>query len=143
MAWSPQGGGGFAWARGLPEAWFLSFGRWEDKRTAMVYAKDFQDPRVLGNLLLPWPGDRDTVEFRDLAASQVWAGVRFASERWGGGQRRMGADLDSDDPGPRTSVSRTSGDGGRRGRGAVVESASGNDDPVSEESICSDEGSLS
>ena len=41
----------------------------------MAYAKDFQDPRVLGDLLLPWPGEGDTLEFRDLGASQVWAGV--------------------------------------------------------------------
>ena len=73
------------WARGPPEAWFLSFGRWEDKRTAMGYAKDFQDTRVLGDLLLAWPGEGDTLEFRDLAASQVWAGVQLASERLGGG----------------------------------------------------------
>ena len=79
MAWSPQGGGGgAAWARGLPEAWFLSFGRWDDKRMAMAYAKDFQDPRVLGDLIVPW-------QFRNLAASQVWAGVQFATERPGGG----------------------------------------------------------
>ena len=57
----------------------------EDKRTAMGYAKDFQDPRVLGDLLLPWPGEGDKLEFRDLAASQVWAGVPFASERLSGG----------------------------------------------------------
>ena len=74
-----------AWARGLPER------RWEDKRTAMAYAKDFEDPRVLGDLLPPWPGDGDTFEFRDLVASQVWAAVQFASERFGrGGQRRGG-----------------------------------------------------
>ena len=42
-----RGGAAAAWARGAPEACFLSFGRWEDKRTAMGYAKDFQDPRVL------------------------------------------------------------------------------------------------
>ena len=49
MARAPEGGrrGGM----GPPEAWFLSFGRWEDKHTAMGYAKDFQDPRVLGELL--------------------------------------------------------------------------------------------
>ena len=35
----------------------------------MAYAKDSQDPRVLGDLLLPWPGDGDTLEFWDLAAS--------------------------------------------------------------------------
>ena len=35
----------------------------------MAYAKDFQDPMVLGDLPLPWPGDGDTLEFRDLAAS--------------------------------------------------------------------------
>ena len=64
---------------------FLCFGRWEDKRTAMVYAKDFQDPRLLGDLSLPWPGDRDTLEFWDVAASQVWAGVQSATERLGGG----------------------------------------------------------
>ena len=34
-------------------------------------------------------------------------------------------------------------EGGRRGRGAVVESAYENDEPVSEESTCSNEGSLS
>ena len=79
MAWSPAGGGAAAaWARGPPEGWFLSWGRWEDKRTAVAYAKDFQDPRVLGDLLLPWPGEGDTLEFRDLGASQVWAGVQFA-----------------------------------------------------------------
>ena len=75
MAWSPHGGAAAAWSHGPLETWFLSFGRWEDKRTAMAYAKDFQDPRVLGDLLLPWLGDRDTLEFRDLAASQVWAEV--------------------------------------------------------------------
>ena len=85
------GGGATAWARGPPEAWFVSFGRWEDKRTAMVYAKDFQDPRVLADLLLPWPGDGDTLEFRDLAASQVWAGVQFATERLGGGPASHGS----------------------------------------------------
>ena len=85
-----SGGAAAAWARGPPEAWFLSFGRWEDKRTAMAYAKEFQDPRVLGDLGLPWPGDGDTLEFRDLAASQVWAGVQFATERLGGGGQRRG-----------------------------------------------------
>ena len=44
---------------------------------------------MLGDLIPPWPGDGDTLEFRDLAASQVWAGVQFATERLGGeGQRR-------------------------------------------------------
>ena len=132
------------WVRCPPEAWFLSFGRWEDKPTAMAYATDFQDPRVLGDVLPPWPGDGDTLEFRDLAAIQVWEGVQFATERLGGrGQRRMGAALDSDDPCPRAGVSRTSGEGGRRRRGADVESARGIGEPVSEESSCSDEGSLS
>ena len=56
----------------------------------MAYAKDFQDPRVLGDLLLPWPGEGDTLEFRDLAASQVWAGVQFATERLGGGSVARG-----------------------------------------------------
>ena len=70
---------------GLSEAWFLLFGWWEDKRTAMGYTKGFQDLRVLGGLLLPWPREGGKLEFRDLAASQVWAGVQFASERLGGG----------------------------------------------------------
>ena len=110
----------------------------------MAYDKDFQDPRVLGDLLLSWPGDGDTLEFRDLAATQVWEGVRFATERLGGrGQRRMGAALDSDDPGPQAGVSRTSGAGGPRRQGADMESGRGNGEPVSEESSCSDEGSLS
>ena len=77
-----------AWARGPPQASFLSIGRWEDKRTVMAYAKDFQDPRVLGDLLLPWPGEGDTLEFRDLAASQVWAEVHFALERLAGERQR-------------------------------------------------------
>ena len=85
-----RGGAAAAWARGPPGAWFLSFGRWEDKRTAMGYVKDFQDPRVLGDLLLPWPGKGGTLEFRDLAASQVWAGVQFASEWLGEGGGRGG-----------------------------------------------------
>ena len=76
--------------------WFLSFGRWEDKRTVMGYANDFQDPRVLGNLILPLPGEGDTLEFTDLAASQVWAGVHFALECLGGRRGRKGADIDSD-----------------------------------------------
>ena len=84
VARSPPGGAAAAWARGPPEAWFLSFGRWEDKRTAMAYAKDFHDPRVLGDLLLPWRGEGETLEFRGLGASQVWAGVQFATERLGG-----------------------------------------------------------
>ena len=65
------GGGAAAWARGPPEAWFLSFGRWEDKRTAMAYAKDFQDPRVVGDLLHLWPGDGDTLEFRGLVLRTI------------------------------------------------------------------------
>ena len=36
-----KGGAAASWARGPPEAFFLSFGRWEDKRTAMAYVKDF------------------------------------------------------------------------------------------------------
>ena len=132
MARSPPGGGAAAaWARGPPEAWFLSFGRWEDKRTAMAYAKDFQDPRVLGDLLLPWPGEGDTLEFRDMGASQVWAGVQFATERLGGGdQRHEGALLDSDESGPRVGVSRTSGADRRRSRGFVGEKAWGISEPV-------------
>ena len=61
----------------------------------------------------------------------------------GGGQQRMGADLDSDDLGPRTRVSRNSGEGGRRGRGAAMERAWENDEHASEETTSSDEGSLS
>ena len=41
-----------AWTRGPPEAWVLSFGRWEDKCTAMEYEEDFENPRVLGDLIL-------------------------------------------------------------------------------------------
>ena len=80
-----RGVGATAWASGPSEAWFLSFGRWEDKRTAMAHAKDFQDPRVLGDLLVQWPGGEDTLGFRDLAASEVWAGVQFATETLLGG----------------------------------------------------------
>ena len=76
----------------------------------MAYAKDFQDPRVLGDLLLPWPGEGDTLEFRDMGASQVWARVQFATERLGSGDRRReGAVLNSDEYGPRAGVSRASG----------------------------------
>ena len=83
-----RGGAAVAWACGSPKAWFLLFWQWEDKNTAMGYAKDFQDPQVLGNLILPWPGEGNKLEFRDLAASHVWAGVQFASERGEGGARR-------------------------------------------------------
>ena len=58
----------------------------EDKRTAMAYAKDFQDAKVLVDLIPLCPGDGGTLEFRDLAASQVWAGVQLATERLGGGR---------------------------------------------------------
>ena len=51
----------------------------------MANAKDFQDPRVLGDLIVPWPGGKDTLEFQDFAASGVWAGVHFATETMGGG----------------------------------------------------------
>ena len=143
MARSPPGGGAAAaWARGPPEAWFLSFGRWEDKRAAMAYAKDFHDPRVLGDLLLPWPGEGDTLEVRDLGASQVWAGVQFASERLGGGDRRReGAVLDSDESGARAGAPRASGAGSRQRRGLVGEKACGISEPVSGGSSCSDEES--
>ena len=139
------GGGGLRWRVARRKRGWLSFGRWEDKRTAMAYAKDFQDLRVLGDLILPWPGDGDALEFRDLAASQVWAGVQFATERLGGGggSGAGGADLDSDDLGPRTRVSRASGARGHKGRGAVVGSTGGNDEMVLEELTCLDEGSLS
>ena len=55
-----RGGAAAAWARGPLEAWFLLFGRWEDKRTAMGYMKEFQDP---GDLLLPLPEEGDTLGF--------------------------------------------------------------------------------
>ena len=137
-----RGGAAAAWARGPPEGWFLSWGRWEDKRTAMAYAKDFQDPRVLGGLLLPWPGEGDTLEFRDLGASQVWAGVQFASERLGGGDRRRkeGA-IDSDESCTRAGGPRASGAGSRQRRGLVGERAWGIGEPVSGESSCSDDES--
>ena len=48
--WHGHRRGGAAAARAHePEAWFLSFGRWDDKRTVMGFAKDFQGPRVLGD----------------------------------------------------------------------------------------------
>ena len=143
MARSPPGGAAAAWARGPPEAWFLSFRRWQDKRTAMAYAKDFQDPRVLGDLLLPWRGEGETLEFRGLGASQVWAGVQFATERLGGGDRRReGAVLDSDELGTRAGATRASGAGRRQRRGLVGEKAWGISEPVSGGSSCSDEESL-
>ena len=43
-----RGGAVAAWARRPPEAWFFSFGRWQDERTVMGDAKDFQDLSVLG-----------------------------------------------------------------------------------------------
>ena len=86
----------------------------------MAYAKNFQDPRVLGDLLLPWPGEGDTLEFRDLWASQVWAGVQFATWRLGGGDRhREGPVLDSDESGTRAGAPRASG-AGRRQRPILV-----------------------
>ena len=61
----------------------------------MRYTKDFQDPRVLGNLLLPWHGEGDKLEFRDVAASRVWArGWVCGGKAWWGQQH--GAVLDSD-----------------------------------------------
>ena len=65
-------GGGAPWRHRLagrrkPNSCCLGDG----KITAMGYAKDFQDPRVLGDLLLPWPGEGDQMEFRDMAAGQV------------------------------------------------------------------------
>ena len=58
-----RGGAAAAWVRGPPQAWFLFWGRWEHKATAMGYAKDFHDPRVLEGLLLPWPGKGGALEF--------------------------------------------------------------------------------
>ena len=66
-----RGGAAAAWARGPLQAWFLFWGRWDDKATAMGSAKDFQDPRVLEDLLLPWPGKGGALVFRDFSASQV------------------------------------------------------------------------
>ena len=108
----------------------------------MAYAKDFQDPRVLGDLLLPWPGEGDTLEFRDLGASQVWAGVQFASERLGGGERRRKeAAIDSDESCTRAGTRRASGAGSRRRRGLVGERAWGIGEPVSGGSSYSDDES--
>ena len=74
-------GGDAAWVRGPPQAWFLFWGRWEDKATAMGYAKDLQDPWVLEDLLLLWPEKGGALEFRELSASQVWSGAVFANDR--------------------------------------------------------------
>ena len=147
MAWSPQGGvAAAAWARGSPEAWFLSFGWREDKRTAMASAMDFQDPRVLGDLLLPWLGTGT------LWSSGTWHLARFGrrcnshprgleggvtAQREGGG-----ADLNSDDPGPPAGGSQSSGARVRMERSAVVGSVEGSDQRVSGESTCSDDGAL-
>ena len=86
------GQGGGCLGKGPPEAWFLFWGRREDKATAMGYTKDFQAPRVLGDLWLPWPGEGGSLSFKDLAASHVWLGAKFASKHLvrGGGARGGG-----------------------------------------------------
>ena len=65
---------------------------------AVGYAKDFSEPSVRGDLLLPRLGDGGKLDFRVWATSQVWAGVLFAPERLGDGRGRTGADIDSDAP---------------------------------------------
>ena len=113
-----RGGAAAAWARGPPQAWFLFWGSWEDKATAMGYAKDFQDPRVLEDLLLPWPGKGGALEFRDFSASQVWTGAVFANERLpDSGGRGTGVampDVPTSPPKPRR------GEGGKRVRAKVT-----------------------
>ena len=99
-----RGGAAAAWARGPPQAWFLFWGRWKDKATAMCYAKDFQDPRVLEDRLLPWPGKGGALEFRELSASQVWSGAVFATDRlrdsWGRGRGVATPDVPTSPPKP-------------------------------------------
>ena len=38
---------------GSPQPWFMWWGRWAHKATALWYANDFRNPRVLGELVLP------------------------------------------------------------------------------------------
>ena len=77
------------WARGPPEAWFMSFGMGKDKPMSMVYAKDFQNPWVLRDLITRGLMTGTYWSSGTLGASQVCTGVRFATERLGaGGQRR-------------------------------------------------------
>ena len=43
----------------------------------MEYSKDFQDPQVPCDLLLPWPEDDEPPFYQLLEPSQVWAGFAF------------------------------------------------------------------
>ena len=52
------------------------------------FSRNFQHPRVLGYVLLPWPRKGGLLSFRDLAASEEWPWAQFAMERQvdGGGE---------------------------------------------------------
>ena len=140
-------GGGAPRRRGLGghRRRFLSFGRWEDKRTAMGYKKDFHGPWVPGDLLLPWRGKGGTLEFRELAAKQVLAGVQFASKRLGGGRGKRGADLDSDVrvPAKDQPSLRANGPRSQSLRAGVRGAATGSDSAGLAGSSCSNDGTPS